>query len=188
MLNLPSTDLAAALSRNWWLLLLRGVIAIVFAVLTWMQPGIALAALVLVFGIYVLADGILGIWAAFSGRQENRHWWVLLLWGLVSVAVGVLTFVNPAITGLVLLMYIAGWAIITGVLQIAAAVRLRKEIEGEWLLGLSGLASVVFGVLLVWNPGAGALAVLWLIAAYAFVFGVLLVLLSLRVRKLRPSA
>ena len=94
----------------------------------------------------------------------------------------------PGITALVLLMYIAGWAIITGVLQIAAAVRLRKEIDGEWLLGLSGLASVVFGVLLVWNPGAGALAVLWLIAAYAFVFGVLLVLLSLRVRKLRPSA
>ena len=184
MPRLPATDLAAAMARNWWVLLLRGIVAIVFAVLTWMQPGISLAALVLVFGIYVLADGILGIWAAFSGRQENRHWWVLLLWGLVSVAVGVLTFVNPGITGLVLLMYIAAWAVITGVLQIVAAIRLRKEIQGEWLMGLSGLLSIVFGGLLVARPGAGALAVAWIIAAYAFIFGVLLVMLAFKVRKL----
>lgn len=184
MLNLPSTDLAAALSRNWWLLLLRGVIAIVFAVLTWMQPGISLAAMVLVFGIYVLADGVLGIWAAISGRQKNRHWWVLLLWGLVSVVMGVLTFIMPGVTGLVLLMYIAAWALITGVLQIVAAIRLRKEIQGEWLMVLSGLLSVVFGGLLVARPGAGALAVAWIIAAYAFIFGVLLVLLAFKVRKL----
>ena len=181
-------SLSIGLSRNWWLLLLRGAVAIAFALLTWMQPGITLVALVLLFGIYAVADGVLGVWLSISHRQGNPHWWLLLLWGLVSIAAGVLTFVVPGITALVLLMYIAGWAIITGVLQIAAAVRLRKEIDGEWLLGLSGLASVVFGVLLVWNPGAGALAVLWLIAAYAFVFGVLLVLLSLRVRKLRPSA
>ena len=113
-----------------------------------------------------------------------RNWWVLLLWGLVSVAVGVLTFVNPAITGLVLLMYIAAWAIITGVLQIVAAIRLRKEIQGEWLMGLSGLLSIVFGGLLVARPGAGALAVAWIIAAYAFIFGVLLMLLAFKVRKL----
>ena len=184
MLQLPSTDLASALSRNWWLVLLRGVVAIIFAVLTWMQPAISLAALVMVFGIYVLADGVLGIWAAFSGRRQNRHWWVLLLWGLVSVAVGVMTFVMPGITGLVLLMYIAAWAIITGVLQIVAAIRLRKEIQGEWLMGLSGLLSIVFGGLLVARPGAGALAVAWIIAAYAFIFGVLMVLLSFKVRKL----
>lgn len=184
MVRLPASDLATALARNWWVLLLRGIVAIIFAVLTWMQPAISLAALVLVFGIYVLADGVLGIWAAFSGRRENRHWWVLLLWGLVSVAVGVLTFVNPAITGLVLLMYIAAWAIITGVLQIVAAIRLRKEIQGEWLMGLSGLLSIVFGGLLVARPGAGALAVAWIIAAYAFIFGVLLVLLAFKVRKL----
>ncbi|MFD1709624.1 HdeD family acid-resistance protein [Ottowia sp. GY511] len=184
MPRLPATDLAAGMARNWWVLLLRGIVAIVFAVLTWMQPAISLAALVLVFGIYVLADGILGIWAAFSGRQEHRHWWVLLLWGLVSVAVGVLTFINPGITGLVLLMYIAAWAVITGVLQIVAAIRLRKEIQGEWLMGLSGLLSIVFGGLLVARPGAGALAVAWIIAAYAFIFGVLLVMLAFKVRKL----
>ena len=184
MARLPATDLAAALGRNWWALLLRGVVAIVFAVLTWLQPATSLAALVLVFGIYVLADGVLGIWAAVANRRDNRHWWVLLLWGLVSVAIGVMTFIHPAITGLVLLMYIAAWAIVTGVLQIVAAIRLRKEIQGEWLMALSGVLSIVFGGLLVAQPGAGALAVAWIIAAYAFIFGVLLVMLAFKVRKL----
>lgn len=149
-------NLAAALGRNWWLLLLRGLVAIVFALLTWAQPGVSLAALVLVFGIYVLADGLLGVWSAIAKRRDNRHWWLLLLWGLVGIVVGVMTFIMPGITGLVLLMYIAAWAVITGVLQIVAAIRLRKEIKGEWLLILSGLVSVAFGVLLFLQPGAGA--------------------------------
>ena len=132
-------NLAAALGRNWWLLLVRGLVAIVFALLTWAQPGVSLAALVLVFGIYVLADGLLGVWSAIAKRRDNRHWWLLLLWGLVGIVVGVMTFIMPGITGLVLLMYIASWAVITGVLQIVAAIRLRKEIKGEWLMILSGL-------------------------------------------------
>lgn len=177
-------NLAAALGRNWWLLLVRGLVAIVFALLTWAQPGVSLAALVLVFGIYVLADGLLGVWSAIAKRRDNRHWWLLLLWGLVGIVVGVMTFIMPGITGLVLLMYIAAWAVITGVLQIVAASRLRKEIKGEWLLILSGLVSVAFGVLLFLQPGAGALAVAWIIAAYAFIFGVLMVLLAFKVRKL----
>jgi uncharacterized membrane protein HdeD (DUF308 family) len=177
-------NLAAALGRNWWLLLLRGLVAIVFALLTWAQPGVSLAALVLVFGIYVLADGLLGVWSAIAKRRDNRHWWLLLLWGLVGIVVGVMTFIMPGITGLVLLMYIAAWAVITGVLQIVAAIRLRKEIKGEWLMILSGLVSVAFGVLLFLQPGAGALAVAWIIAAYAFIFGVLMVLLAFKVRKL----
>lgn len=177
-------NLAAALGRNWWLLLVRGLVAIVFALLTWAQPGVSLAALVLVFGIYVLADGLLGVWSAIAKRRDNRHWWLLLLWGLVGIVVGVMTFTMPGITGLVLLMYIAAWAVITGVLQIVAAIRLRKEIKGEWLMILSGLVSVAFGVLLFLQPGAGALAVAWIIAAYAFIFGVLMVLLAFKVRKL----
>ena len=177
-------NLAAALGRNWWLLLVRGLVAIVFALLTWAQPGVSLAALVLVFGIYVLADGLLGVWSAIAKRRDNRHWWLLLLWGLVGIVVGVMTFIMPGITGLVLLMYIAAGAVITGVLQIVAAIRLRKEIKGEWLMILSGLVSVAFGVLLFLQPGAGALAVAWIIAAYAFIFGVLMVLLAFKVRKL----
>lgn len=177
-------SLSTTLAKNWWVLLLRGIAAILFAVLTWAQPGITLAALVLVFGGYAVIDGVLGVWMAISDRKTNPQWWVLLLWGLVSVSAGVMTFAAPAITGLVLLMYIAAWAIVTGVLQIIAAVRLRQEIEGEWLLGLGGLASVVFGGLMIWSPGAGALTVAWLIAAYAFIFGVLMLLLAFRVRRL----
>lgn len=180
-------SLTAALARNWWLLLLRGVIAILFAVLTWFQPGITVAALVLLFGVYAIVDGVLGVWMSIANRATNPRWWVLLLWGLVSIAAGVWTFMAPGVTALVLLLYIAAWAIVTGVLQIMAAIRLRKEIEGEWLLGLGGLISIIFGGMLVANPGAGALAVVWIIALYAFVFGVLMVLLSFRVRKLAAA-
>lgn len=174
--------LASAISKTWWILLLRGFFAILFGVLTWVQPGISLATLVLLFGIYALADGVLGVWTAVSTRDEEEHWWVLLLWGLVGIGVGILTLVAPGVTELALLFYIAIWAIGTGVLQIVAAIRLRKEIEGEWRLVLGGLASVVFGVILVARPGLGALAVLWMIATYAVIFGVVLVILALKAR------
>jgi len=175
--------LASILTRSWWLLLLRGIAAIVFGVLTWFQPGLSLAVLVLLFGAYTMADGILGVWAAIAGRNDHEYWWVLLLGGLLGIGVGIITFLAPGVTALALLFYIAIWAIATGVLQIAAAIRLRKEITGEWVLVLAGLASVVFGVLLMAQPGAGALAVLWLIASYAIVFGVLLVILAFKARR-----
>jgi uncharacterized membrane protein HdeD (DUF308 family) len=184
-MNTAIHPLATILSGSWWALLLRGLVAIAFGVLTWMQPGISLAALVLLFGIYAIVDGVLGVWTAISGRKDNAHWWVLLLWGLVSAAVGVIAFVAPGVTTLALLYYIAIWAIIIGVLQIIAAIRLRAEIKGEWLLGLAGLASVVFGVVLIVHPGAGVLTVLWLIALYAVLSGILLVFLALKMRSLR---
>jgi uncharacterized membrane protein HdeD (DUF308 family) len=175
--------LSDALSRAWWLLLLRGLAAIAFGIICLVQPGISLAALVLVFGAYCLADGILGVWIAISGARDNEHRWLLLLWGLLGIGVGALTFVAPGITALALLFYIAIWAIATGVLEIVAAIRLRKEIDNEWLLLISGIASVAFGVLLAAQPGAGALTVLWLIGAYAVVFGVLLLMLAFKTRK-----
>ena len=174
--------LASILSRRWWLLLLRGLIAIAFGVVSWVQPGISLASLVLLFGAYCLADGVLNAWTALEGRREHEHWWVLFLEGLLGIGVGVLTFLAPALTALALLFYIAIWAIATGVLEIVAAIRLRKEIENEWMLIVAGLASVVFGVLLMAQPAAGALALLWLIASYAIFFGVLLVILAFKVR------
>ncbi len=181
-MNSVEKKLSTILSRNWWAFLLRGLIAIAFGVLAWLLPGISLAALVLLFGIYILADGILGVWTAISGRKEHEDWWVLLLWGLVGIGVGILTFLAPGITALALLFYIAIWAIATGVLEIVAAIRLRREIKGEWLLILGGLASVVFGVLLMAHPVAGALALLWLIATFAVIFGVILVILAFKVR------
>jgi len=176
------SQLASILSRNWWVLLLRGLAAIAFGILAWFLPGISLATLVLLFGAYALADGILGTWTAVAGRKEHEDWWVLLLWGLVGVGVGIVTFLAPGITALALLFYIAVWAIATGVLQIVAAIRLRKEIEGEWWLVFAGLASVIFGVLLMVKPGAGALALLWLTATYAVIFGVFLVILAFKAR------
>lgn len=181
-MNIVENQLASIFSRNWWLLLLRGVIAILFGLLVWFQPGVSLVALVLLFGAYTLADGILGIWTAIAGRAEHEHWWVLLLWGLIGVGVGILTFLVPGVTALALLFYIAIWAIATGVLEVVAAVRLRKEMTGEWRLILGGLASVVFGVLLMAQPAVGALALLWLIGAYGVVFGILLVLLAFKAR------
>lgn len=180
--------LAAVLSRNWWVLLIRGLVAIAFALFVWFRPGISLASLVLVFGAFVLVDGVLGVGTAFAGRREHEDWWMLLLWGLVGIGVGTLTVVAPGVTALALLFYIAIWAIGTGIMQIAAAIRLRKEIENEWLLILAGLASVLFGVVLISRPAAGALALLWMVGVYAFLFGILMVMLGLRLKSLGAAA
>lgn len=175
-------NLAAVLARNWWVLLVRGVVAILFGVLTFASPGISLASLVLLFGAFCLADGLMAAWTALSNREHKENGWLLLIGGLVGIGVGLLTIFQPTLTGLALLFYIAVWAIATGVVQVLTAIRLRQEIENEWMLILAGLASVSFGALLMARPGAGALAVLWLIGSYAIVLGVLLVVLAFRVR------
>lgn len=179
--------MALILAQNWWMFVLRGIAAILFGVLAMLWPGSALAALVLLFGAYLLVDGVFTAIAALRNQGQRERWWVLLLEGLAGIAAGVLTFVWPNITELVLLALIAAWAIVTGILEIAAAIRLRKEIEGEWLLGLSGAASALFGLLIVFQPAAGALAVIWIIAAYAIAFGILLVALGLRLRSWRDA-
>jgi uncharacterized membrane protein HdeD (DUF308 family) len=179
--------LVELLSRYWWVLLIRGLAAILFGVLAFAWPGLTLASLVIVFGAYALVDGVFAIAGAIRGGGR-QPWWLLLLEGGVGVGIGVLTLFAPEVTALALLFYIAIWAVATGVLQIAAAIALREEIQGEWLLGLGGLASVIFGALLVARPGAGALAVLWLIGAWALVFGATLVVLSLKARRMRGVA
>ncbi|HEY7614662.1 MAG TPA: HdeD family acid-resistance protein [Gemmatimonadales bacterium] len=170
------------LSRNWWLVVLRGVLGIAFGIITFVAPAISLAALVLLFGAYAFADGVFAIASAVRRRGTTDRWWVLLLEGLVGIGAGLVTLFLPGITAIVLLYIIAGWAVATGILELVAAVRLRKEIEHEWLLALSGIASVVFGVLIALFPGAGALALVIWIGAYAFVFGALLVALGFRLR------
>jgi uncharacterized membrane protein HdeD (DUF308 family) len=177
----------ATLARNWWLIALRGVAAIVFGILTLVRPGISLAVLILFFGAYALVDGIANIIAVLRRREGERPWWALLVEGLVSVAAGVVAFVAPGLTALTLVYLIAAWAIVTGAFEIGAAIRMRKEIKGEAWLVLSGLLSIVFGVLVMLSPGAGALAMVMLIGAYAVVFGVLLLALSLRLRNRRED-
>ncbi len=175
-------SLTGVIARNWWTLLLRGLIALAFGIFIFFQPDISLTVLILVFGIFIFADGILGVWTALAGRKSDEDWWVWLLWGLVGIGIGILAFLAPDITALALLFYIAIWAIATGVLQLVAAIRLRKEITGEWLLIIGGIASVLLGILLIAQPGVGILALLWLLAAYAVLFGLVMIFLAFKAR------
>jgi uncharacterized membrane protein HdeD (DUF308 family) len=170
------------LARNWSLVLLRGIAGIIFGVLTFVWPSLSLAALVIVFGAYALADGVLAIISAIRWRGETERWWLILLEGLAGVAAGTITLFWPGITALALLYVIAAWALVTGALEIAAAIRLRKVITGEWLLVLSGIASVALGVLLALFPGPGALALVLWIGAFAIVSGALLIALAFKLR------
>jgi uncharacterized membrane protein HdeD (DUF308 family) len=181
--------LLRSLADNWWLLLLRGIVAILFGILAFVWPGITLLTLIFFWGAYAVADGIFALWSAISGKggELGSRWWLALV-GICGVVAGLLAFVLPGVTALVLLLFIAAWAIVTGVLQVWGAIRLRKEIEGEWLLILSGLLSVAFGLVLVAWPGAGVLAVIWLIGAFAIVEGVIYAALSFRLKKHKRSA
>jgi uncharacterized membrane protein HdeD (DUF308 family) len=171
------------LSRNWWAVALRGVAAILFGLAAFVWPQITVYALVLLFGAYCLVDGAFTLAAAFSrsAGSTGRGW--LVVRGLAGIAVGVLTFVWPGITALALLWVIAAWAVVTGVLEIVTAIRLRRELRNEWLLVLSGALTVVFGVLLVVWPASGVLALITLIGSFALVFGVLLVALAVRLHR-----
>jgi uncharacterized membrane protein HdeD (DUF308 family) len=173
----------AALSENWPMVALRGVAAIIFGVLALALPGITLLALILMFGAYALVDGVLNIVAAVRGREGGRPWWLLVIEGLVSLGAGIAAFALPGVTALVLVYIIGAWAIITGVLEVIAAVRLRKEIRNEWWLALSGVLSIVFGALVMLVPGAGALALVLWIGAYSVVFGAMLLALAFRLRR-----
>ena len=170
------------LTHNWWALAIRGVAAIIFGILAFLWPGITLTALVLLFGAFAITDGIFAIIAGVNAAGVEKRWWWLLIEGVLSIIAGVLTFILPGITALFLLYLIAFWAIFTGVFAIITAIRLRKEIQGEWILALSGVLSVAFGVLLALFPGAGALALIWWIGAYALASGVLMLILAFKLR------
>jgi uncharacterized membrane protein HdeD (DUF308 family) len=175
------------LAKLWWLFILRGVAAIIFGLLALAWPGITLALLVILFGAYAFADGVFALVHAVSGRDETQSVWVLLLEGLIGVGVGLITFFEPAITGIILLFYIAAWSLTTGVLEVVGAINLRQRISGEFWMLLSGIASIIFALILLIHPGVGALAVVWLIGAYAIVFGVILLALGLRLRAARAA-
>jgi len=177
-----------SLARNWWLLALRGVLAMIFGVLVFLWPVGGWIVMVASFAAYALVGGSFAIAAALTGDGGGRRWWALLIEGLLGIAAGVLTLVWPGLTQLALLAFIAAWAIATGIFSVVAAIRLRKEIQGEWLLALNGILSVAFGVLLVLWPAEGLLAVAWLVAAYAFADGVLSLALAFRLRGLARHA
>ena len=185
---LAVSALLGTLAENWWLLLLRGLAAIAFGVIAFFWPGITLVALTYLWGAYAIADGIIAIGAAFSasGGDAGPRWW-LGLSGVVSILAGIVAFAYTGMTALVLLMFIAVWAIVIGVLQLYAASQLRKVIDNEWWLILSGLLSIAFGAVLIAWPGTGALAVIWTIAWFAVFFGCMFIGLAFELKKFKQT-
>jgi len=165
------------LGRRWWMLLLRGITAVLFGLLAFAWPGLTIVVLTAVFAAYALVDGMLALVAGIQAR-----WWSVAIFGAVGVLAGLIAFLAPGLTALTLLFLIAAWAIVRGVLEIAAAIHLRKAISNEWMLIIGGVCSVVFGLILFAQPGSGALAVIWIIGAYSLVIGIFLIILSLRIK------
>ena len=177
-----------ALASRWWVLLLRGIAAIVFGVLAFIWPGITLVTLVLLFGVFALIDGAIALGAAFSGSAKPVPTWWLILVGVLGIAAGIMMLLWPGMSAILLVLFIGGWAVAHGIFEIIGAIQLRKEIENEWTLILGGIISVIFGIIVLIAPGAGALALVWWIAIYSIVFGILFVAFSLRLRRHRHHA
>lgn len=175
-MNLDSVE-KPTLSQYWWVVLLRGVLSILFGLLAFAQPGITLFALILLWGAYALVDGIMAMIAGVRARA-----WSMMLIGVLGIAAGFFTYMNPDITAVVLLYCIAAWAIVRGVFEIMAAFEIRKEIRNEWLLILDGVISIAFGAAMLWRPGVGALALIWMIATFALIYGITLIPLAFRMR------
>jgi uncharacterized membrane protein HdeD (DUF308 family) len=173
------------LANRWWLLLLRGIAAILFGILAFVWPGLTLITLVLMFGAFALIDGVTALAAAFSGAAKPMPTWWLILVGLLGIVAGIIVFLWPGVTAIWLILFIGAWAVAHGIFEIVGAIQLRKEIDNEWMLILGGIISVIFGAIVLIAPGAGALALVWWIAIYAIVFGIVSVAFSLRVRKHR---
>ncbi len=175
------------LTRYWWAFIARGILAIALGVMVFAWPAITIAALIIVFGIYVFVDGIFLVVKAIGGWKARDDRWLLLFEGLLGIGIGVITFFAPGVTAVGLLFYIAAWSLATGILEIVGAIRLRKEIQGEVWWIFSGIVSILFAVLLMIFPGTGILALIWLLGIYAFVFGVILIVLGIRIRMHRPA-
>lgn len=179
--------LLRALADRWWLFLLKGAAAIAFGVLAFIWPGMTLLTLVLLYGIFALTDGALALIGAIRGSEYTSRWWLAIV-GLLGIAAGAVTLLWPSISGMALLLCIALWAIATGVMQIVGAISMRHQIDDEWLLIAGGALSVIFGGLLLTRPGVGAVAVAYVIAAYAVMYGVLMLMLAFRLHKLESAA
>jgi uncharacterized membrane protein HdeD (DUF308 family) len=176
------------LARWWWVFILRGLLAIGFAVFAFFAPAWGIRVLMLLFAAWAIVDGAGSLWTGIRTRKQDRSWWLEVVEGVVGIAAGVLAVVllEYAVTALILI--IAAWSVVTGIVEIVLAVRLRRVIEGEVWMGLAGVASILFGVLLVVFPAAGALSLVWLIAAFALAFGVFQIGLGWRLRGIDEHA
>jgi uncharacterized membrane protein HdeD (DUF308 family) len=177
----------SSITRNWWMVALRGTLAVIFGVAAFVWPGITFEALVLLFGVYAFVDGVLVLGFGVMAAGDGVQWWPLVLGGILGIGLGVLTFARPGAMGEALVYVVGFWAIVTGLLEIVAAIRLRDLISGEWLMGLSGALSIVFGVLVVAEPSSGALALVYLFGFYAILAGVSQIGLGFRLRGLNED-
>ncbi|UBU11718.1 HdeD family acid-resistance protein [Nonomuraea gerenzanensis] len=174
------------ISRSWWLLLVRGLAAVLFGVLALIWPGITLLVLVIFFGAYALVSGLFALFAGFRHGARSRTW--LIVSGIIGILAGIVAFVWPGITSLALLYVVAFWAIFSGVSEIAAGIHLRKLIDDEWMFIVGGALSVIFGVLLLIWPGAGLVSLVWLVGVFAILYGIAMIALSMRVKNFTPRA
>lgn len=171
------------LARNWWMFLLRGILALIFGVVAIVFPATAFLSLVLIFGAFALVDGIFALVSAFTSNAKSENWWWIIFQGVFGILIGVLTLIQPAAMGEAWLILIGAWAIVTGIFEIITAIRIRKQIKGELWMILSGLISVAFGILVLLNPLSGAVAIGFIIGIYAVIFGATMIALSLRLKK-----
>jgi uncharacterized membrane protein HdeD (DUF308 family) len=173
------------LAKNWWMLLLRGILAILFGIFAYLWPGLTLITLIIIYAAYALVDGIVALLAALTTHPgAGRAGWLVLI-GILGVAFGLITFFWPGETALVLMMLIGVWAVVRGVFEIVAAIQLRKQIADEWFWILSGIISILFGALFLVHPGAGAVALVWIVATYAIIYGGFLVAFAFRLKRHR---
>ena len=176
------------LARWWWTFIIRGIAAIAFGVLAFVSPAWSLAVLVALFGVWALVDGVTGVVTGVRSRGRDRSWWLSILEGIVGIVAGVFAFVFPIQAAGALVFIIAAWAIVSGIFQVVAAIRLREQIQGEFWLGLAGVASILYGVVIYLFPAAGALSIVWLIGSFAIAFGVFLLILGWRLRRINELA
>ncbi len=176
------------IARWWWTFIIRGLVAVTFGVLAFLAPAWGIAVLVALFGVWALVDGVTGLVGGIRSRGRDRSWWLSILEGIVGIVAGVFAFLFPVQAAAALIFIIAAWAIVTGVFEIVAAIRLREQIKGEFWLGLAGVASILYGVVIYLFPAAGALSIVWLIGSFAIAFGVFLLILGWRLRRINELA
>jgi len=188
--TVDSENLMMNLTRNWWLVALRGLLAILFGMAAFIWPGLTWLVLILMFGVYAILDGLFAIASGMFQSRYSHRWWVFLVEGFVSLIAGVIVLLQPGLAGIALVLVIAVWAVLTGLLEVIAAIRLRREIHNEWMLGFGGFLSIMLGLLMLFQPAAGGLVITLMVGAYALIFGMLLVALSFRLRSFnrRPGS
>ena len=177
-----------ALASAWWVFLIRGIVGVVLGITIWLQPAASVAVLVLFFGAWMLVDGIFTSIGSIVRRHDNPEWGWMLVSGIMSLVIGVLTLRAPGVTVVVLVLFVSVWAMMLGIGQIALGWRIRREVSNEWMLYLSGAVALLFGIMVMWNPAAGAVSVLWMIAFFSILFGISMIVLAFRLKGIRRQA